>query len=68
MLKARARFAKTLGEMNKLEVKYSELLEKKRLAGLIAVWRYEREKFKLADKTWYTPDFKIILPSGLRID
>lgn len=54
-----------VGSMNKLEAKYAEFLESERLAGLILGWRYESEKFRLADRTWYLPDFMVILPNGM---
>lgn len=65
MQKAHARPVKIPGEMNKLEAKYSEYLDQCQLAGMISLWRYESEKLRLADKTWYLPDFKVILPDGL---
>lgn len=50
--------------MNKTEAKYAELLEAQRRAGKILFWRYESVKFRLADRTWYTPDFYIMRPDG----
>ena len=50
--------------MNKTETKYAELLETQRRAGKILFWRYESVKFRLADRTWYTPDFYIMRPDG----
>jgi len=50
--------------MNKLERDYSVFLEKSRLAGHIARWDYEPEKLRLADATFYTPDFRVIYPDG----
>lgn len=50
--------------MNKTETKYAELLEAQRRAGKILFWRYESIKFRLADRTWYTPDFYIMRPDG----
>lgn len=50
--------------MNKTEMRYAELLETQRRAGKILFWRYESVKFRLADRTWYTPDFYIMRPDG----
>lgn len=50
--------------MNKTEAAYSETLEAKRLAGEILEWKFEPIKFKLADLTFYTPDFAVQLPDG----
>lgn len=50
--------------MNKLETAYASLLETMRLAGEITSWRHESVKLRLADRTWYTPDFKVRMPDG----
>ncbi len=50
--------------MNKLEAKYAAHLETQRRVGKIILWRYESVKFRLADRTWYTPDFYIMRPDG----
>lgn len=50
--------------MNKTETRYAELLETQRRAGKVLFWRYESVKFRLADRTWYTPDFYIMRPDG----
>lgn len=50
--------------MNKTETKYAECLETQRRAGKILFWRYESVKFRLADRTWYIPDFYIMRPDG----
>jgi hypothetical protein len=46
------------------EARYAEHLERLRLAGEITAWRYEPIRFRLADRTTYTSDFQVILPSG----
>lgn len=46
-----------VGEMNKTEAEYAELLSSKLLAGEIAGWRYESQTFRLAKRTTLTPDF-----------
>lgn len=48
-------------KMNKLESAYAELLAGRTLAGEVRWWRYEAVKLKLADHTFYTPDFVIQL-------
>ena len=52
------------GTMNRLEARYAEHLETRRIAGQIAAYWYESMKFRLADKTWYTPDFMVMLADG----
>lgn len=47
------------GKMNNLEKSYQQLLEHRKLAGEIVAYRYEAIKFRLADKTFYTPDFMV---------
>lgn len=51
-------------KMNKLERRYADNLELKRLAGEIQRWRYEPCKFELAHRCTYTPDFDIITKDG----
>ena len=55
---------KPKGGMNKTEQAYADLLEGRKLAGEILGWRYEPYKLRLADNTYYTPDFMLQLPSG----
>ena len=45
---------------NKTEKAYADNLEVLRLDGEIRYWRYEPVRLRLADKTWYTPDFMVI--------
>ena len=52
------------GIMNKTEAEYAERLESLKLAGEISDYRFECVKFKLADKTFYTPDFMVLRPDG----
>ena len=51
--------------MNKTEARYSAHLEMLRSANEIAWYKYEALKFRLADKTFYTPDFVVMLPDGV---
>ena len=55
------------GEMNKTEKKYSEHLESRRLEGEIISFKFEKIKFKLAHKTFYTPDFFVVMPGHIEI-
>lgn len=50
--------------MNATEQKYADVLEYKRRAGEIAWWAFEPIKLRLADNTFYTPDFLVMLPGG----
>ena len=46
--------------MNKLEQRYAELLDAQKLTGEIIEYVYEGIKLRLADNTFYTPDFVVI--------
>ena len=46
--------------MNKTERNYSEALEKKRIAGDIIAWAHEPFNLRLADNTYYKPDFIVV--------
>ncbi len=50
--------------MNKLEAKYAQHLEIRKHGGHILWYSYEAIKFKLADKTYYTPDFIVMTSTG----
>jgi hypothetical protein len=50
--------------MNKTEQAYAERLEVRRQTGDIAWYGFEGIKLRLADKTFYTPDFAVMLPDG----
>jgi len=49
------------GEMNSYEAAYAADLEARRIAGEIAWVKFEGLKFRLADSTFYTPDFAVML-------
>lgn len=53
------------GEMNKTEAAYAAYLEMQKKTGLIADYRFEAVKLRLADKTFYTPDFVVLAPDGV---
>lgn len=40
-------------------------MEPLRLAGEVEAWDYEALKFRLADNTYYTPDFVVYRSDGL---
>lgn len=63
---ARGRFTRhKSGEMNKTEAAYAaDVLERRKQAGEIADYWFERFTFKLADDCRYTPDFVVMLASG----
>ena len=50
------------GVPNKTEQRYAQYLEVLKRAGEILDYRFEPIKFKLADKTFYSPDFLVIYP------
>lgn len=52
------------GERNKTEQAYENLLEAMRIAGDVLWYKFEGMKLRLADNTFYTPDFAVMLASG----
>lgn len=52
------------GTMNKTEAAYCQHLERLKVEGLIAWFKFEGMKFRLADKTFYTPDFAVMRADG----
>lgn len=52
------------GAMNKTEQAYALHLERLRQAGYIAWFKFEGVKLRLADNTFYSPDFAVMLDSG----
>jgi len=52
------------GAMNQTERAYANLLEMRKHAGEVAWYRFEGMKFRLADNTFYTPDFAVMLADG----
>lgn len=53
-----------VGEMNKTEAAYAATLEMRKYAGEVAWYKFEGLKFRLADNTFYTPDFVVLLADG----
>lgn len=52
------------GKQNKTETAYGAVLEMRKRAGEIAWYAFEGVKLRLADLTFYTPDFAVMLTSG----
>jgi hypothetical protein len=50
--------------MNRLESKYEAYLRDLQRLGHVEWFAYEPLKLKLADKTYYTPDFIVMRPDG----
>ncbi|WP_229211426.1 DUF1064 domain-containing protein [Duganella sp. BJB476] len=50
--------------MNRTEAAYAATLELRRAAGEVLWFKFEGLKFRLADNTFYTPDFAVMLASG----
>ena len=53
------------GAMNKSEASYGSFLESLRMAGSILWYRFEGLKLRLADNTFYTPDFAVMGADGV---
>ena len=64
-VRARALLPDLFRGMNKTEARYAALLQADWLRGKIARWDFEPVTLRLADRTSYTPDFRVILPDGL---
>jgi hypothetical protein len=53
-----------VGAMNKTEAAYAATLDARRHAGDVAWFKFEGVKLRLADNTFYTPDFAVMLSDG----
>jgi hypothetical protein len=53
-----------VGEKNKTEQQYGDMLELLRKAGDILWYRFEGLKLRLADNTFYTPDYAVMRADG----
>ena len=53
------------GTRNKLEAEYEQELKLRQAVGKVAWFRFEGLKLRLADNTFYTPDFAVMLASGV---
>lgn len=52
------------GERNKTESAYEDVLRMRHNLGEILWYRFEGLKFRLADNTFYSPDFVVMLNNG----
>lgn len=52
------------GAMNKTEAAYAHHLGLLKFAGSVLWYRFEGLKFRLADATFYTPDFAVMRADG----
>jgi hypothetical protein len=53
-----------VGAMNKTEAAYAAHLECEKQAGRVLWYKFEGMKFRLADSTFYTPDFAVMVSDG----
>ena len=53
------------GKTNKTEARYGEYLEQLKRAGEILWYKFEGIKLRLADNTFYTPDFCVMAADGV---
>lgn len=52
------------GQMNKTEAAYAQHLEARKAVGEVLWYRFEGIKLRLADNTFYSPDFAVLLADG----
>lgn len=52
------------GERNKTEAAYEDHLRQLQIAGEVLWFKFEGLKYRLADSTFYTPDFAVMLADG----
>lgn len=52
------------GQMNGTEAEYDAILDGRRHHGEVAWYKFEGVKLRLADNTFYTPDFAVMLSDG----
>lgn len=53
-----------VGAMNATEAEYARELELLKAAGDVVWYRFEGLKLRLADATFYTPDFAVMIANG----
>jgi len=54
-----------VGKKNKTEESYGELLRMRYVAGDVLWYRFEGLKLRLADNTFYTPDYAVMAKDGV---
>ena len=52
------------GTMNKTEAAYAAALDARKAAGEVVWWKFEASKLRLANNTFYSPDFTVMLADG----
>src|SRR5690242_5268913 len=52
------------GAMNKSEQLHSEHLDRLQAIGTVIEWRHGAISLRLADRTWYRPDFLVSMETG----
>lgn len=52
------------GKMNRLEARYAEHLRARQIDGEVVWFAFEAWRFRLADRTYYNPDFAVQLADG----
>jgi hypothetical protein len=52
------------GQMNRTEFDYERQLHVRQVAGEVVWYRFEGIKLRLADNTFYSPDFAVMLADG----
>lgn len=50
--------------MNQTEARYAGHLDGLKHAGKVVAWAYEAVKLRLANRTFYTPDFLVVMADG----
>lgn len=55
------------GKMNKLEASYAQHLEARKHLKEIVRWKFDPFGLKLADKTYYHPDFMVVFETHIEI-
>lgn len=53
------------GQLNKTELAYQSHLELLKHSGAVVWHKFEGMKFRLADNTFYTPDFAVMRQDGM---
>jgi hypothetical protein len=67
IISSRPRPRHTPGKMNKTEEKYAAYLELRKRSGEIIRWVFEPFKLRLADNTFYHPDFMVVTAEQIEI-
>ena len=53
-----------MGERNKTEQAYENFLQQQLTLGMVVWFKFEGVKLRLADNTFYTPDFAVMQANG----